>query len=710
MKKKLLQDESSKMIKNNLSHLFKRIYNSYNYLKLDEEKYNTIVLEEIEKTKKIKSDDYVKNLEINMHHRMNEMVLHELKSNSETFLLNYLTSQITYCHKVSDAFRNYNQLNSFLSKYNYAPNIDTLMYLINNNKVLNKTVEMLYADNNIISNNVNDELLESLKGAYCTVNNIDIDLNDDIKEYNCDDNSPDLDSTKMYLQEIHKIPLLTTSEERELFIRYRNGDLDAKKEIIERNLRLVVSVARHYKSNRLTLLDKVQEGNFGLIKAVDRFDVDKNYKFSTYAIWWIRQTIERAINNYDRLVRLPIYLSDRIKRINSIIDKYEKAYGREPTAEEIAKELKISVSSVLEIKKNMQETVSINTPIGDEKETELADFIPQMEIDTEQNYIDENLIIDFTKFFDEAKLTEKERDILYLRYGFNDEDPKTLEEIGKKYHVTRERIRQIQAKALNKLRLNPNINNFSNYMSNPDRCLENIQNMRSEYYGISIEDEKEEKNPDTKKRGNKMVNKTIYKYFNAYSKQKIDSVIAELSEEERNLITKRYGNDLNKPVETSLTKEEYAKFYGGVIPKIRRRLEGIQPKISKKKEEKIEVLETELKENNIEITDKTELKEENRVLVEKNEEDKELDTLLSLFRTPKVLEYIQTMPPKEATIIYLKLGFVNGKRYTTIDIAEFLDITTFEVREVTKKFLLGSKDIITASLDDVITEVINKTK
>ena len=284
---------------------------------------------------------------------------------------------------------------------------------------------------------------------------LEVDDDDEIEVEKIDLSVPDgvsiEDPVRMYLKEIGKVPLLSAEEEIELAKRMELGDQEAKKRLAEANLRLVVSIAKRYVGRGMLFLDLIQEGNLGLIKAVEKFDYRKGYKFSTYATWWIRQAITRAIADQARTIRIPVHMVETINKLIRVSRQLLQELGREPTPEEIAAEMNMPVERVREILKISQEPVSLETPIGEEEDSHLGDFIQ-----------DDNVPVPadaaaFTLLKEQVEevlgtLTEREQKVLTLRFGLEDGRARTLEEVGKEFNVTRERIRQIEAKALRKLR------------------------------------------------------------------------------------------------------------------------------------------------------------------------------------------------------------------------------------------------------------------
>jgi RNA polymerase primary sigma factor len=305
---------------------------------------------------------------------------------------------------------------------------------------------------------------EQIEKIYETLENMGIDVMGDIEtelediqlsEEDIDLSLPEGinidDPVRMYLKEIGKVPLLTAAEEIELAKGMEKGDPECKRRLAEANLRLVVSIAKRYVGRGMLFLDLIQEGNLGLIKAVEKFDYEKGFKFSTYATWWIRQAITRAIADQARTIRIPVHMVETINKLIRVSRQLLQEKGREPLPEEIAKEMNMSVDKVREIMKISQEPVSLETPIGEEEDSHLGDFIPDDDAPAPAEAAAFTLLKEqLINVLD--TLTPREEKVLRLRFGLDDGRARTLEEVGKEFNVTRERIRQIEAKALRKLR------------------------------------------------------------------------------------------------------------------------------------------------------------------------------------------------------------------------------------------------------------------
>ncbi len=313
-------------------------------------------------------------------------------------------------------------------------------------EVDNDSLDELY--NDLMANDievVGEDDEESGNGAPTLEEPIILDDAEITKDININD------PVRMYLKEIGRISLLNAEEEMELSVRVANGDEDAKNKLAESNLRLVVSIAKRYVGRGLLFLDLIQEGNIGLMKAVDKFDYDKGYKFSTYATWWIRQAITRALADQARTIRVPVHMVETINKMARIQRQLTLELNREPSEEEIAKKMGISVDKVRDVIKISQDPVSLETPIGEEDDSHLGDFVKDINMMTPEEYATNEILKEEIKAVLET-LQEREQEVLELRFGLIDGTSHTLEEVGKRFNVTRERIRQIEAKALRKLR------------------------------------------------------------------------------------------------------------------------------------------------------------------------------------------------------------------------------------------------------------------
>jgi len=318
---------------------------------------------------------------------------------------------------------------------------------------------------------------EDIAEIYDVFDELNIDIIDNEKEDDDkdddDDSELDLsipqgvgidDPVRMYLKEIGKVDLLTAEEEVSLAKRMEQGDLEAKRQLVEANLRLVVSIAKKYVGRGMLFLDLIQEGNMGLMKAVEKFDYTKGYKFSTYATWWIRQAITRSIADQARTIRIPVHMVETINKLIRVSRQLLQEKGREPTPEEIGEEMDMSADKVREIKKIAQEPVSLETPIGEEEDSHLGDFIEDEDAPAPASAASYMLLRDqLDNVLD--TLTDREKRVLELRFGIEDGRPRTLEEVGKEFGVTRERIRQIEAKALRKLRHPSRSKKLKDYLS-----------------------------------------------------------------------------------------------------------------------------------------------------------------------------------------------------------------------------------------------------
>jgi len=365
---------------------------------------------------------------------------------SKEQLKNELIDKLTRKAKEKKNVLTYSDMADFLDTYDLDKNVIDEIYEALLSKDIEVTSESEPEDFTLILDNDDDDDDDAEDDGIVMTETGEIDVDATVPKGIAVD-----DPVRMYLKEIGKVPLLSADEEIELAKRMEEGDEEAKKKLCEANLRLVVSIAKRYVGRGMLFLDLIQEGNLGLIKAVDKFDYRKGYKFSTYATWWIRQAITRSIADQARTIRIPVHMVETINKLIRVSRQLLQTYGREPTPEEISKEMGISVDKVREIQKIAQEPVSLETPIGEEEDSHLGDFIPDDDVPAPAEAAAFSMLKEqLVEVLD--TLTDREQKVLKLRFGLEDGRSRTLEEVGKEFDVTRERIRQIEAKALRKLR------------------------------------------------------------------------------------------------------------------------------------------------------------------------------------------------------------------------------------------------------------------
>lgn len=364
-----------------------------------------------------------------------------MKLIDETLFTNKIKELISLGKKKKGVIK-YKDMMKILSDMDLEPeHLDKIYEYLEAQNIEVIDIELMEDNKDDIMEDLDD--LDSLENLENLDKDIDLTLMD--SSINIDDH------VRMYLKEIGKVDLLNADEEMELAKKMSEGDEMAKKRLAEANLRLVVSIAKRYVGRGMLFLDLIQEGNLGLIKAVEKFDYTKGFKFSTYATWWIRQAITRAIADQARTIRIPVHMVETINKLIRISRQLLQELGREPSDEELAKEMDMPIEKVREIRKIAQEPVSLETPIGEEEDSHLGDFIPDEDIPAPSDAAAFTLLKEqLIEVLD--TLTDREEKVLRLRFGLDDGRARTLEEVGKEFNVTRERIRQIEAKALRKLR------------------------------------------------------------------------------------------------------------------------------------------------------------------------------------------------------------------------------------------------------------------
>lgn len=565
-----------------LSQLIEEIYKIYSFTEITKEQYYEIVIDEIEKSKAEFNDkiNYKKYMKKTIGIKMLSYTKNELNDKEKALIIinNYINKKFIKETNYNNALKNLDILLQFFENYSYIYNIDVLICLINSNPLLLSNIEFIfnkYEDQILegkINRVINNDFIISIIEAYCIYKKIDI------KEYEDDDfdkEIPDsVNDVRTYIMEVVKIPLLNLEEERELGYRILNNDEEAKNRLIESNLKLVISVAKNYQNRGVSLLDLIQEGNLGLIEAVNRYDVRLGFKFSTYAIWWIRQKIARSIANSSRNIRIPVHYYEKINKYRRTYNELELKLRRKPTSIEIANEMNISIEEAKRIEFYQDDTVSLNALVGEKKDAQLEDYIPSEKDTTEEIVFKKTMQHEVRKILEKCNLSSREIDVLMLRNGFNNNEELTLGEIGKKYGITRERVRQIEAKALLKLRRSKYIKELAVFMNNPDKSLENIEAYRNHYAITGIKHKSFLKNGIEEE----IPYETIYDYFSNYSKEEVEAMLKKLSLEEIELVYNKYGYILAIPTAYKLTKKQSIEYYEQLVPKMKKILSGNRTK------------------------------------------------------------------------------------------------------------------------------------
>ena len=707
-------------IKNMTQHQLESLLNpfiekerlKYNYINLPQSIYLS-KLKEIEDTMDFSDGEIdIESMIKNCSKRYIADMLEEEKKFPK-IVNNFIKKNIKPQNKYQDNIISFEKIVNFFHDFDCFPPPNLLIELIDKNDPLNKILQDV-VENNLeilqkydIDSKFLDDISKNFIELYCLKNNIEIKKEDDIQEEDYTEFITDItntvytdDSVKMYLQEIHK-PILTKEQEKSLALRIRNGDEKAKELFIERNLRLVIKVARKYTGHGISFLDLIQEGNLGLIKAVDKFDVTKGYKFSTYATCWIRQSIQRSLGDKSRNIRLPIHLYEKVKKYELLKKELSLKFNREPTFEELSKKMRVSIDTIYKYERLEHDTISLNMIVGDE-DSELEDFISLSTESIDNQFIEENLKDVIENLLKNSHLTTKEIDILKLRFGIGTNDPKTLEEAGKIYGVSRERIRQIQEKALKKIRRSYNVKELAIYMDNPKEAQKNIDRYRLKYQqqtlqNIKLKDRKEsELKMEMQEKTKRKSKDNLYEYFSDYSKPEVSKVISRLDEDELELLHKRYGDNLLEPVKNDIDADEKKVIISNIIPRIQRMLEG--KKVRRRKNNQ--------KAQSTIVEEKTEetVQPQNSL----NKED--YKQILGIFHNPEFLEMTKKKTLDECLIMSLKLGYFQEKCFSTEAIADFLDVDKEYVINVTKQGLTSYKEKLNQMIDEAIIKETSDNK
>lgn len=489
---KTLQQQDSKKILEILMPIIDKLYKKVDYIGLTKEKYYGLVLNEIEKSKRMYNGDvsYTEYIKRQVSLLLSERVKKCFSKPENTIIAinNYIDKRLKKNFTYDNSIDNLKKLSEFFAVCSYVPTTDILIQVITYNSSLLKMTECVFKkhEEQIISGKIYEVFENStivlLIETYCLLKNIEIKSDESLEDDDFGIETFELtDSLKSYLMEVGKKPVLSVDEERALALRILEGDNVAKEIFIESNLKLVVSIAKRYKGYGLSILDLIQEGSLGLMTAVEKYDVNRGLKFSTYATHWIKQSITRAIADKGRNVRVPPYLYEKIVVFKKTSALLEASLNRKPTTKEIAIEMNLPISEVEKLQKHQIDTLSINTLIGDDNDIDFEENIPSLDATPEEIAMVGTMQQHVRKLLEECSLKPREMDVLMLRYGFAGVESKSLEDIGKIFGISRQRTNQIETTALMKLRRSKYIKELAEYMENPDGARRNIDTYRENY-------------------------------------------------------------------------------------------------------------------------------------------------------------------------------------------------------------------------------------
>lgn len=667
-------DDRIGIAKELVSTFYKRI----SFIDISYDEFLSYVLEEAEVSNNLYKEDmpynkFIKKIIIKV---MCSRILSDSKDVINV-INNYVNKYFIDVTNYKDAISAVNRLLSFFKSFNYILTPDIVSEMIEKNEIFSWVIKLIvdrYKDI-ILSGNI-EEIFDNIHMTmiveiYCMINNIQINKLDVASDkYN---DTYIADSERAYLKEIGKIPLLSAQEEKDLAKKVAQGDVDAKNLFIKSNLRLAAKIARGYINRGLPYLDLVQEGNIGLIKAVEKFDAEKGYRFSTYATWWIRQAILKAIVEKTGDIKVPVHMREKVRKCQKTVNILTENLNRPPTISEIADAVGLPVSEIEEIIKALPEVISLNAKIDETGDSEIGDFI-SVDSDSIENITANGMLgNDLMNLLLNCGLSERELVILILRSGYYTDVPVPLESVGKMLNITRERVNQLQKRAYRKIRSFREVENLVVYTQYPNKSLKNLEELRIED-DILVSGDFNLK--DKKKNVERILRlQSIYELFRGYSKEDIDKVILGLTEKERELVLLRYGKDLENTDITNLTTEQIITFYTIIIPKIRVLLEKLNSKCQNSEQ-------SELEENDVKTS---------ALLANQKK-----DSISSLEDYQNILKSLK------ANILSQRLNelSVEGAVIVALEaIAELLNIDEDEVINATKRVLMGYRN------DDAIATI-----
>lgn len=607
------------------------------------------------------------------------------------YVLNeFINSNFNDIKSFESTYDSFELLNRFITNNNYEINTNLIDNLITENEKFYIALDYIYEKYNVqILNNDfsifdNDILVDSLK-RFIIFNNLLLTYE---KKETEEDNYKESDSYNedgivKYFKEIGKIPLLSNEEEIELAYKVKNGDKEARKKFINSNLRLVVSIAKKYHCDKMSLLDLIQEGNLGLMQALEKYDVSLGYKFSTYATWWINQYISRAIIDKGSTIRLPVHAYEKFQRYKNVQIKLSIQLNRKPTIEEISQVLNISIKEVEDIIKYDYEFASLNAPVNDEEDSELGDFLPSDE-ELEKDIINSLLNSELKNLMEEANLNNREINVLLLRNGFINNRVYKLDEIAQLFKLTRERIRQIEERALDKIRRTKSVKDFIVYSQNISETINYINSYKNKKILDKQNSEKQkiEEFFSYKER----IQNILQELYKKYSEDKIKFMLSRLDIDDLDLLNS-FSN------ENDITIEQFDYFNKILFFRIKFYLAySNQVSVETRKKSFVNAM--------MKYKSQVEGYYLTRKYTELNEED--CDFLIDLLNSDKLLVFSNMFSFRDVICIILSSGYVNGKKLSIDFISELLNIP--------KKNIINSINIMLKKYNnsyESIFEIIN---